>query len=778
MREMNEQGELICPFCLVAVDNGKCPVCKRDVCETDWIVNDHPDISPCRSRGLVKPSEPGYPYQQKDLMPHDVRPDEEMTFRSKKEGHFLTVGGSARFTIEGLSKTHCVIFKKDNGDDPGWWIFDCGEDCSDGKTYVGTRVNRYPVRLRKLKDRDIIEIGSSAKFECEINDGEIVVKTLSDNKDKDEALKVDKLSAKAGQKELLRDVSFSVNKGEFIGIIGRSGCGKSSLIQRIANLAPFTGTVTLFKKEDVPGNEPYCVKNARVVYLPQNVEQSLHDSMTLDEEIASFRKIFECGDVADEDVRTLLGKLRLSDKQNDRIKDFSGGEKRRVGIALALLRNPEMLLLDEPCAGLDPAMAIELMEYLFKLSKIDGKTILCVTHVFDNEDLFDKLLVLRSVKGEAGDNHKHGEVAYFDVPQKIYAKFHRGTLAEVFDVLDKKGFSSTNVNNDGKGWKHCLMSWGSFLVSPIVSAIKRAFRVSCVDLSLDRFGSRLKGYWQRNWRDYCPPVAKRSTFWEKVKSVWEMIKTPVVSFIVQPALIVVGLRLACAFCFRDGGKYPGIDTLSFCATLSVFWLALNNSARELVRERVPERCIERLGGVPMLPYLMSKYLWIGMLCAVQCLVFMSLFWVSGKLPLNFSELTEVGTVKSIDEISQLTIHWASYLPLLASSLIGSFCGLTISAFAKRDIGAAMFVPNVAILALLFSETVMRFTENYYIAGCETFAKFMPCHWPYMVLTNIIEGVNDSTNVWKAIVLVAIYGLISFVLAFFAQRYNERSWQGR
>lgn len=252
------------------------------------------------------------------------------------------------------------------------------------------------------------------------------------------------------------------------------------------------------------------------------------------------------------------------------------------------------------------------------------------------------------------------------------------------------------------------------------------------------------------------------------------------SFVVQPALIVVFLRLACAFCFREGGKFPEIGTLSFCASLSVFWLALNNSACELVRERVPGRCLERLGGVPMLPYLASKYLWVMLLCVIQCLAFMILLRWAGKWDLPFVQLSETGMAICIDEVSRLAIPFASYLPLLISSILGAFCGLTISAFARKDIGAVRFVPNCAIAALLFSEAIMRFMDNYSIPYCATVAQWlMPCHWPYMALKDIIENVDEPfRHIGKAIVLAIVYGVLSLAMTFFAQRCNERGWQGR
>lgn len=790
MNEANEQGELICPFCLVVLkDDGRCPVCDREICEEHWSVHtDRGDFSPCRSQGLVSPSECGYPYQQREVDVFEVKPYEtKETFKSERDGKVLTIGGSARFSIAGLANYHCVVFRKVTGDkkDCGWWIFDSGKNCTDEKgrdtgKYVGTKVNRCPIRLRKLCDQDIIEIVSSVKYKCNIGEnGEIVVEKFMGENSDDLALEVKGLSAQVGGKKLLSNVSFDVKRGEFIGIIGRSGCGKSSLIQRLANLAPFSGEVTIFG-EKLSGDEPYGVVNADVVYLPQNVEMSLHESMTLDEEIRSISKIFNCKD-DDKTIDDILKRLDLFKKRGDLIKDFSGGEKRRVGIALALMRNPKMLLLDEPCAGLDPAMTTELMEYLFKLSKIDGKTILCVTHVFDNEDLFDKLLVLR--KGEKS-------CAYFDVPQKIYSKFHRGTLAEVFDVLDDEGANSCRDKMDisaSSGINDYLQRCRCFLQMRLPQLLrwwcKQWPKGVCRDLSSSRFWSYMEGYWLRNWRGYCPPATRKSpslVCWAKVKGFCVRIKTPVRSFVVQPALIVVFLRLACAFCFREGGKFPEISTLSFCASLSVFWLALNNSACELVRERVPGRCLERLGGVPMLPYLASKYLWVMLLCVIQCLAFMILFAWTGTWNLPFVQLRETGVAMSIDEISRLSIPFASYLPLLASSILGASCGLTISAFARKDIGAVRFVPNCAIAALLFSEAIMRFMDNYSVPYCATVAQWlMPCHWPHMVLTDIIENVNEPFRHFaKVIAVVVVYGVLSFVMTFFAQRCNERSWQGR
>lgn len=183
----------------------------------------------------------------------------------------------------------------------------------------------------------------------------------------------------------LKNVSLTVENGEFVGIMGRTGCGKSSLIQLIAGLLePSTGTVFL-DGEDIfqPAYDRTVLRRA-VGLVFQYPETQLFES-TVEKDVAYGLKYAGLGkEETEQRVRKALETVGFSFDQIRGKSPFglSGGEKRRVAIAGILAIRPQYLLLDEPVAGLDPIARTQFLELLKKLNK-EGVTILMISHNAD-----------------------------------------------------------------------------------------------------------------------------------------------------------------------------------------------------------------------------------------------------------------------------------------------------------------------------------------------------------------------------------------------------------
>ena len=182
-------------------------------------------------------------------------------------------------------------------------------------------------------------------------------------------------SAKETRFSILNDISFHVSPGEFVGILGPSGCGKSSLIQRIVGLSSFdTGNLL------VNGHDFHKVKKVfqqNLSYIPQQI--SLHEELTLKEEVDCFCRLQETGKFKDfSSAQSIIKLVGLENVKEKQIVKLSGGQKRRLSIALELLRNPQLLLLDEPTSGLDPATEKSVMTYLRRVAN-QKRTVICST---------------------------------------------------------------------------------------------------------------------------------------------------------------------------------------------------------------------------------------------------------------------------------------------------------------------------------------------------------------------------------------------------------------
>lgn len=183
----------------------------------------------------------------------------------------------------------------------------------------------------------------------------------------------------------LNDVSLTVENGEFLGIMGRTGCGKSSLIQLIAGLLePSSGTVLLDGQDIFRSSYDRAVLRRAVGLVFQYPETQLFET-TVEKDVAYGLKHFGLDkEETEQRVRTALETVGFSFDQIREKSPFglSGGEKRRVAIAGILAIRPKYLLLDEPIAGLDPIARSQFLELLKKLNE-EGVTILMISHNAD-----------------------------------------------------------------------------------------------------------------------------------------------------------------------------------------------------------------------------------------------------------------------------------------------------------------------------------------------------------------------------------------------------------
>ena len=188
----------------------------------------------------------------------------------------------------------------------------------------------------------------------------------------------------------LKDVSFDVHKGELLVIIGLSGSGKSTLLKCINHLQESTGGQIIFKDKDITHLKKESARLLRqkiaMIFQQFNLISShtvlSNVMMGCLSQITSAKSILGLFSKKDKDrALEYLNILGIVDKVSERVSELSGGQQQRVAIARALMQNPEILLADEPLASLDPAMSHTIMDYLEKINKEFGITIICNLHV-------------------------------------------------------------------------------------------------------------------------------------------------------------------------------------------------------------------------------------------------------------------------------------------------------------------------------------------------------------------------------------------------------------
>ncbi|QQE80168.1 ABC transporter ATP-binding protein [Alicyclobacillus sp. SO9] len=201
---------------------------------------------------------------------------------------------------------------------------------------------------------------------------------------------IENMNIKYKQIHAVQNVNFDIIPGQIIGLLGPNGAGKTSIIESIIGLRkPTSGTISVF------GLNPW--KHRRSIHLWTGIQLQV-TSLPDDETVVRFVRLFRHFYPESMNEDDLLSTTDLLDQKNKRIGKLSGGQKQRLVLALALINNPRLVLLDEPTTGLDPAARRSIWDTLTRL-KSNNRTIIMATHMMDEAELLcDRILFLN--KGE------------------------------------------------------------------------------------------------------------------------------------------------------------------------------------------------------------------------------------------------------------------------------------------------------------------------------------------------------------------------------------------
>jgi len=201
----------------------------------------------------------------------------------------------------------------------------------------------------------------------------------------DAVVDVRDLVVERGGTQAVRDVSFSIVPGEVTGLLGPSGCGKTTLMRAIVGVQIVaSGSVTVL---GLPAGHPKL--RDRVGYVTQ--APSVYDDLTVAENLKFFARVLG---VSTEEVDRCIGAVDLSEQQHKVVRALSGGQRSRVSLAVALLGEPQMLVLDEPTVGLDPVLRRDLWAMFHRLADT-GVAVFVSSHVMDEAERCDRLLLMR-----------------------------------------------------------------------------------------------------------------------------------------------------------------------------------------------------------------------------------------------------------------------------------------------------------------------------------------------------------------------------------------------
>jgi ABC-type multidrug transport system ATPase subunit len=409
-------------------------------------------------------------------------------------------------------------------------------------------------------------------------------------------------------KVLLDDVTFSLGERCLLGVIGPSGAGKSTLLGALTGMRPATEGTVLYDNRDLYAD--YAELRHRIGLVPQ--ENILHTQLSARRGLEYAAELRFPHDTSPAErtgrIDEVLGELSLAKHAGTRTSALSGGQQKRVNIALELLTKPSLLFLDEPTSGLDPGLDMSVMEMMSELAD-DGRTVIVVTHSVANLDICDRLLVL--VPG--------GKIAYFGSPADGLRHFGQPGWAQVFRAFEAE------PDRDWAGQYRRSIFYPRYMTTPTrTERPSPATRVAASAAPPPRPSGRL---------------AQLSTLIRRYLAVIASDRNYVGVIALLP-VILGGLIRA----IPDPGGLtdaPNPDAIEILLILvmSACLIGAANAVRELVKER-PIYHRERAAGLSPGAYLASKLTVLGVISAAQAVILV-LIGVAGRpLPKHGALLTQ------------------------------------------------------------------------------------------------------------------------------------------
>jgi ABC-type multidrug transport system ATPase subunit len=550
----------------------------------------------------------------------------------------------------------------------------------DLKSQFGTYVNGERIVRKDLRDGDSIRFGHSVTYLAE--DRGLRVNAQPNGM----WLRARDVALSKGGKTLLNGVDFAIKPSYFVGIIGPSGAGKSTLLQGLSGyLQPSHGHIFGEDKRDI--YEDHAAYQAAIGLVPQ--DDVVFPELTIRENLfyAARLRFGATRRDGEEDaiVAESLGKMDLLRAADRTVRDqCSGGQRKRLSVAIELLKRPRMLFLDEPTSGLDPALEQQLMVQLMKLTG-QGTTVVCTTHHMDNLQLFDELVVLGVLNSE-------GRVAYVGRPQKVLEALSCETYSELFEKLARGLFVPREVpplSNDSLYMKSAADSGRGLQPVPEWQQ----------DISFaEQSGRALREVGEQLYQ-LASDTSLRSQLMSQLSRRWKILKRDqglLLSLLAQP----IGLGLLTVLSQFRYGAHAAVD---FFLVVIAIWLGMNNSVRDIVRDR-KTYVRERLAGLNPNAFYLSRFVEHFTVGAAQIVVLLSVLVLFGGVAF------EMDTWNQLFERTNLV--WL--FTVLQACLIGGVgLGLLTSALVDSEEAAVASLPLLIMPQLLFSSVATGLVDQSY-----------------------------------------------------------------
>src|SRR5579875_2932486 len=606
---------------------------------------------------------------------------------------------------------------------------------------------------------------------------------------------------------LINDISIAIPPRKFVALVGGSGAGKSTLMDALNGLRPAQEGAVLYNGQDYYHH--LAAFSTQLGYVPQ--DDIVHRDLTVERALYYTAKMRLPDDFTEEQIQQriteVLEDVEMKHRRNLLVSKLSGGQRKRVSIALELLANPSVFFLDEPTSGLDPGLDRKMMFLLRKLAD-KGHTIVLVTHATNNINTCDYVCFLS----------QGGHLAYYGPPEEAKTYFGKTDFAEIYSALEPTD-DDQDIPAKAEAKFRNSPDFQKYVDLPLRQgpAAQVTPEQPTGAITLPRRGNARKQFWllcrrylELLWND-------RGNF------LILILQAPIIGLILmfltssltfKPSSIVtcplrapvpdtVGNNSSCQnyvnffntqqgqFFMQERGYTSVNDAVQhfiqplsggdaqktlFIIAFAAVMFGCINGAREIVKEAAIYKR-ERTVNLGIAAYMFSKIAVLGTLCLIQSAVLVLM--VNAKAPFQTSIF-----LPPILEI---------YITAALTALAGLMIGLTISAIAPNNDRAMSFVPIILIPQVIFSGIIFALNN----AGLQFLGSFFAARWAMAAMGSTVglhEDVLGNPNDWayvgalystnsqaEAVVhlllmwlaLIAMIVLLGILMAYFLKRKDAR-----
>ncbi|HEX9038397.1 MAG TPA: FHA domain-containing protein [Ktedonobacterales bacterium] len=588
--------------------------------------------------------------------------------------------------------------------------------------------------------------------------------------DESSFIRIDALGLKkqgANGVTLLDDITLSIPPRSFVALVGGSGAGKSTLLDALNGLRPAQSGKVLFNGQDYYNH--LSIFASQVGYVPQ--DDIVHRDLTVERALYYAARLRLPRDFTEDQIaqriNEVLDEVELSHRRTLMVRDLSGGQRKRVSIALELLANPSVFFLDEPTSGLDPGLDRKMMFLLRRLAD-RGHTIVLVTHATNNINSCDFVCFL-----SAG-----GRLAFFGPPEEAKTYFGKTDFAEIYTSLEPTD-ELPAIPAEAQSRFRASPEYARYIASPTHAAQASPRGRSPTEPASARQMTRASG---KGWSQFLVLTRRYLELLrnDRVNLLILLLQAPVIALLlvvmlhfeigggifnsnaitlcqtqIATATGPVSLPQAAHGPFTDcqnavdflrnaatGQAYarthggvnkalqdfltlgPGTNAQKalFIMAFATILFGCINGAREFVKE-APIYRRERAVNLGVLPYMFSKIVALGALCLFQSAALLLIIEVGEPLKqgIMMSPLLE------------------AYITLALTSVSGLMLGLAISAVAPNTDRAISFVPIILLPQVIFSGAIIALKDW----GSQIVGVVFPSRWAMAALGTTV-GLHAET----------------------------------